>query len=396
MATHSLSSPGRLVARKGPLAALAFGLVGCAIGVAAWNDHAALLPLAALFPLCFGLAPTRLTAITLSMGYFLAASRGLPVGAATFFGSDIAVGLILWLAASSVFVLVHGTLWSARPARRALGFVGATILMAIPPFGMLGWVSPVTAAGILLPGFGWVGLVATLGLFMAMGHGTARPTLVIVTCAFWALGFLLEQEPKKLDGWAGLESNVQYSAGSRDFQRSFSFVTEAKRLASQSDAPIVVFPEGAMGWRTNTTEWAWKDLAKHSGKTIFAGVEDANGKGYDNALARITSTDVEIVYRQRMPVPVSMWRPWSERSAKAHFDQAPMVMLAGRPTAVLICYEQLLVWPVLQSRYTGADHVLGIASLWWADGTSIPGIQMTAMTAWARLFNMPLTVSFNR
>ncbi|WP_300064571.1 carbon-nitrogen hydrolase family protein [uncultured Roseobacter sp.] len=385
-----------MVARKGPLVALTFGVAGCAIGAAAWNDRAALLPLATLFPLCFGLASTRLSAITLSMGYFLAASRGLPVGAATFFGSDIAVGLLLWLAASSVFVLIHGALWSARPARRAFGFAGATILMAIPPLGILGWVSPVTAAGVLLPGFGWAGLLATLGLLMALAYGKARHTLLGLTCVLWTGGALMGEEPNRLDGWEGLESNVHYSAGSRDFQRSFTFVTEAKWLAAQSNAPIVVFPEGAMGWRTHTAEWAWKDLAKHSGKTIFAGVEDANGKGYDNALARVTSTDVEIVYRQRMPVPVSMWRPWSERSAKAHFDQAPMVMLEGRPTAVLICYEQLLVWPVLQSRYAGADHVLGIASLWWADGTSIPGIQMTAMTAWARLFNMSLTVSFNR
>ncbi|WP_299681363.1 carbon-nitrogen hydrolase family protein [uncultured Roseobacter sp.] len=378
------------------MAALAFGLVGCAIGAAAWNDHAALLPLVALFPLCFGLAPTRISAITLAMGYFLAASRGLPVGAATFFGSDIAVGLILWLAASSVFVLVHGAFWSARPACRAFGFIAATILMAIPPFGILGWVSPVTAAGILFHGLGWVGLVATLGLFMALTYGKARPALLSLTCVLWAGGVLMGEEPRKLDGWEGLESNVHYSAGSRDFQRSFTFVTEAKRLASQADAPIAVFPEGAMGWRTHTAEEAWKDLAKQTGKIIFAGVEYTNGKGYDNALARVTSTDVEIVYRQRMPVPVSMWRPWSEQSAKAHFDQAPMVMLGGQPTAVLICYEQLLVWPVLQSRYAGADHVLGIASLWWAEGTSIPGIQMTAMTAWARLFNMSLTVSFNR
>ncbi|WP_195822610.1 hypothetical protein [Roseobacter sp. MH60115] len=256
MATQSLSSPGRLVARKGSLAALAFGLAGCAIGAAAWNENAALLPLVALFPLCFGLAPTRISAIMLAMGYFLAASRGLPVGAATFFGSDIAVGLILWLAASSVFVLVHGALWSARPARRAFGFVAATILMAIPPFGILGWVSPATAAGILLPRLGWAGLVATLGLFMALAYGKARPALLALTSVLWAGGVLMGEEPSILDSWEGIESSVHYSAGSRDFQRSFAFVTEGKRLVSQSDAPIVVFPEGAMGWRTNTGEWA--------------------------------------------------------------------------------------------------------------------------------------------
>ncbi|MEP2628232.1 MAG: nitrilase-related carbon-nitrogen hydrolase [Hyphomicrobiales bacterium] len=187
-----------------------------------------------------------------------------------------------------------------------------------------------------------------------------------------------------------------YNIGSRDFQRAYGFVAAANRVLSQTETPIVVFPEGAAGWRTVTSERKWMGLANRAGKTLYAGAADGNGEGYDNALVRVTGSSFEVVYRQRMPVPVSMWRPWSKKTAIAHLNQQPAVMLDGHATAVLICYEQLLVWPILQSRLAGADHILGVANLWWADGTSIPGIQMAAMTAWARLFNMNLTVSFNR
>lgn len=396
MVTHSLSLLGSQIGGRHLLDIIGLGLAGGVIGVAAWNENAALMPLAALFPLCFGLAPTRLSAVALSMGYFLAASRGLSEGAATFFRADLLVGLLLWFAASLVFVSIHGAFWSIQPTRRVIGYAVAATLLAIPPFGILGWVSPVTLAGIILPGFGWIGLTITWALLVALAFGRRRPALLAVIGVLWFCGSALGKDPIAADGWSGSQTNVVYNTGSRDFQRSFAFVTEANRLTPRSDAQIVVFAEGAVGWRTDTAEWAWIDLAKRTGKTLYAGVEDANGKGYDNALARITGTGFEVVYRQRMPVPVSMWRPWSEQSAVAHLDQPPMVMLDGRPTAVLICYEQLLVWPVLQSRYAGADHILGVSNLWWAEGTSIPGIQMAVMTAWARLFNMTLTVSFNR
>lgn len=189
---------------------------------------------------------------------------------------------------------------------------------------------------------------------------------------------------------------MRYNTGSRDFQSAFEFVATVTQTAPTYDAKIVVLPEGAAGWHTSTVERTWMGLAGQTQKTLYAGAAIPNSQGYDNTLVRITDESFDVVYRQRMPVPVSMWRPWSEQSAIANFAQPPAVMLDGQLTAVLICYEQLLVWPVLHARLAGADHILGVANVWWAEGTTIPDIQMAAMTAWARLFNMTLTASFNR
>ena len=82
--------------------------------------------------------------------------------------------------------------------------------------------------------------------------------------------------------------------------------------------------------------------------------------------------------------------------AGATFFADPVVDADGQSVAPLICYEQLLIWPVLQSMLYRPDALVGIANGWWATGTSVPAIQLVALTAWARLFNLPLVTAFNR
>lgn len=132
---------------------LALVLASATTGYIAWSGHALALPAAIAFPALWSLARSRRNASAVSAAYFLAASRGLPQGAAAFYQSDIWPGLILWLVASSGFVFVHTMLWSPRhDSLKAVGYVIAMILMAVPPFGIVGWAHPITAAGVLFPG----------------------------------------------------------------------------------------------------------------------------------------------------------------------------------------------------------------------------------------------------
>jgi hypothetical protein len=106
-------------------------------------------------------------------------------------------------------------------------------------------------------------------------------------------------------------------------------------------------------------------------------------------------------YRERMPVPVSMWQPWlsllgEPAGARADFFANPVVSVSGIRVATLICYEQLLVWPVLQSRLGSPDVLVAAANGWWTGGTNIVAIQIAATTAWARLFDLPLAMAINR
>ena len=107
-----------------------------------------------------------------------------------------------------------------------------------------------------------------------------------------------------------------------------------------------------------------------------------------------------VLYLERMPVPGSMWQPWLDLTAdgggaRAHFFANPVVELAGLRVAPLICYEQLLIWPVLQSALHSPDVIVATGNGWWTEGTNIVAIQKAAAVAWARLFGLPLVMAYN-
>ncbi len=96
-----------------------------------------------------------------------------------------------------------------------------------------------------------------------------------------------------------------------------------------------------------------------------------------------------------------MWQPWRARigdtgGANVHFFANPGVLVGGKTFAPLICYEQLLVWPVLQSILNSPDIIVATGNGWWTSGTSIVAIQQASTVAWAKLFGLPLVSAFNR
>jgi hypothetical protein len=88
-------------------------------------------------------------------------------------------------------------------------------------------------------------------------------------------------------------------------------------------------------------------------------------------MIELTGKGARIIYRERMPVPVSMWRPWASGGASAQFFGHPTGRFAGRSIAPLICYEQLIVWPILQSMLFGPDVIVATGNGWWTGDTNI-------------------------
>ncbi|KQW26349.1 conjugal transfer protein TraB [Rhizobium sp. Root274] len=368
-------------------------------GTLAWSGHVLLLPVAFTFPVLWAFAPTRLTAAFVAAGYFLAASRGLPHGVATFYSSDLWPGLLLWLSASLGFVGVHALLWTRCEPARPFRYLAAVLLMAIPPFGITGWAHPITAAGALFPGWGWWGLVAaTAGL---MGLVTRMwPTVAIVLVGFWVWSAATWDEPKLPESWQGVDLEMGASLG-RDSSigRHRDLIATVKDRASGEPFTIVL-PESALGFWTPTVDRLWVRALTGTDATVIAGAAVVDAGGYDNVLIAISAAGAQIVYRERMPVPGSMWQPWrsvlgASGGARAHFFENPIATVADSRIASLICYEQLIVWPVLQSMLHDPDVIVAVGNGWWTRGTSIVAIQRASIEAWARLFAKPLVLSFN-
>ncbi|MUZ60588.1 conjugal transfer protein TraB [Agrobacterium vitis] len=370
------------------------------VGTIGWSGQAALLPAATFFPLLWARSPTRIAAALVAAGYFLAASRGLPSGVAQFFAADLWVGLSFWVAAASSFVAVHAVFWTARSgSAKARRYLLILALTGLPPLGITGWAHPLTAAGILFPGWGWWGLLAlTAGLIgLASRIG---PAIAIALSGLWLWSAASGTNQILAEGWRGVDLEMGASLGrDRSLERQRHLIAFVREAAG-SGAAVVVLPESALGFWTPTLERLWREELRGSDVTVIAGAAVIDANGYDNVMVTINEGGGSVLYHERMPVPVSMWRPWERWTgatggAHASFFANPVVELAGRKIAPLICYEQLVLWPILQSMLHRPDAIVLIGNGWWTTGGNIVAIQRASAKAWSALFGVPLVISFN-
>ena len=157
---------------------------------------------------------------------------------------------------------------------------------------------------------------------------------------------------------------------------------------------MILFPETVVTNWNPGTDLFWKptiDNLRSQGKTILVGanVFDPTSQHYFDSLV-IRGTDERPNFVQRIPIPIAMWKPLSKSGVPLRLDAPGAIEIAGRRAAVLICYEQLLVWPVATSFATHPNLLLGTANDYWARSTRIPKIQRACLESWARLFRVPL------
>ncbi|MEP3436084.1 MAG: conjugal transfer protein TraB [Hoeflea sp.] len=378
------------------LVCLSFIAGSAVVGAIAWSGEVLALPAAVLFPTLWAFAPNRFVAGLVALAYFLAASRGLPVGVSIFYASDMWVGLGLWLTASVLFVLVHSLIWTSKSGwRKPLRYALAWILMSVPPFGITGWANPITAAGVLFPDLGWFGLIAMAHTLSAMTT-RAWPIVALIVGAFVALSAKGWSEPGPPEGWIGIDTHFSYTSPGQHADYAQHLATLALvQDAAKAGAKNIALPESAFGIWTPTTEHLWVSALQDLDVTVNGGAVIVGAMGYDNVMIEVSGKGAHIVYRERMPVPVSMWQPWASGGARAQIFGKPTGRFAGTLVAPLICYEQLLVWPVLQSMFYEPSVIVATGNGWWTGDTNIVAIQKAAALAWASLFGVPLVIAFN-
>jgi apolipoprotein N-acyltransferase len=100
-------------------------------------------------------------------------------------------------------------------------------------------------------------------------------------------------------------------------------------------------------------------------------------------------------FYQRVPVPIGMWQPFGKSGVPLHLNAPDTVTIDGQRAAVLICYEQILTYPVLTAMLERPTVLVGISNTYWIAGTPIPRYQRSALHAWARLFGLPYLLAVN-
>ncbi len=289
-------------------------------------------------------------------------------------------------------------------------FVMALILF-VPPLGYFVWLQPITAAGVLFPGWGWSGFALTISLmllFVALRFSKnvtfrIKMRLCLVVSALLACSIvanLIYTKPKTPQGWAAV--NTKLGSAPHDYfslaYREFALMNLAEQGLNQG-YKVLIFPENvAVDWMPGTvTQWqALNSELQAKQATIILGAQlDHPDQSFDNVLVTL-GVDGGQILPARQPMPLGLWKPWSKQNYHAHWLGVGKFKVQGVEVAYLICYEQMISWPLLSSfmTYPRPEVVISAANQWFSTYSGYVK-QHNVMLANARLFGIPTLTAVN-
>lgn len=380
---------------------LASNLAAAGVGALTWSGQVTTLPLSFIFVVLVLVQPNRRAAYCVALSYYSASSWSLVPGAHAFFGANpgFCAGIMLWLMSSVLLATPWGLFYFQTWPARFWSAPLALAVTALPPVGLIGWASPLTSAGVLFPGTGWLGIGAVLFLPGAM---VRHPRWGVPAAgALMALSnAIYPGAPRSPARWEAIDTTFGRSELERpDPLHEFQNAEWIQQRALNSKARVVIFPETIVPRWNEATEVFWEPTLREladCGKTIALGstVVVSSGLGRVNAMI-IRGAGAPASFSQRIPPPVSMWKPFSDSGFPLRLSGASTARLGGERAGFLICYELLLSWPVLSASLDHPTILIGVANDYWASQTRIPAVQRAALTAWAQLFSLPRLMAVN-
>lgn len=375
-----------------------------ATGYFAWGEYPVGLGVSVLIAYFWASASSRRDAGLVAFVYYLAVARGLPKGIAVFFGTQASMlsGVVFWSLASALLALPWAVFWPKGGDGYAWRLATILAIVSLPPIGIIGWGNPLTAAGALFPHTGWLGLFAAYVLMLLFCRMARLRTGVLGVCVVQALLLLYGSGHSAPENNAakGIDTTLPGS-GYGEYSGAQSYFNNLKlislvRAEAEGNVSTILLPESVAGLWLDATYDLWRNRQLFPERVFFGATEILPGGDYNNVLVAVTTDDRSpIVYRQRVPVPIGMWHPWRQDSAIANWRAPGGFVFDEVRYGVLVCYEQLLVWPVLQTYAERPALVLAPANAWWSQDTSIPAIQQSVVAAWSRLFDVPAVTAFN-
>jgi apolipoprotein N-acyltransferase len=373
----------------------------------AWSGHLAAIPLSLVAPVLVYGAKSRTHAYASMLCYYGAASWPLILGARAFFGEHGTplIGLVLCLAAAALLALPWGLLFKRTSRTAAISVPLCILLTAIPPLGIIGWASPLVSAGVLFPGSKWFGLVLIFGFLSLARFKPAETVGCLVLCALVA--HFHYTQPQMPAGWEAVNTNYGGAGqGKPDFMTEYNTHQSMQMTILESQAAVLLFPEHLVGHWNESTNAFWGEtlnsLTAHH-RTVLIGVgidlpapprNPIDQHRYLNVLLARGDENTAI-YRERIPVPIAMWKPVGTDGVPLKLFSPGTIRIHNQNAAVLICYEEVLVWPFLSSALDHPTILLTSSNDYWAKNTLIPAIQRSSAASWARLFTLPILSATN-
>ncbi len=337
-------------------------------------------------------------AYVIMLGWYLGACAVIPGIWAGFFGGT--GGVAIWIVLS--ILLASAYLLPGRYAR--FGLVTGVLLTTIPPLGLVGMASPLLAAGALFPGLGWAAIALMLIFLLLSGIPTKWAEIGLVAMALWGIVHVGQPMPQPPAAAWGMQS-YEGAAGSTIadlFARQDRFKTLVRQALLQG-AKLIVVPEGADPLWDDGQAFYWSDiarLAKQERAQVLLGVY-TRGFPPRQSVDGLVDLTTGKLYRAAIPMPIGMWKPWESNPWVSNFlpDLSVVETLptAYEIAAYSICYENLLLWPLLHTMVASHHHpvMLIAADNQWFAGERLATPQMRSLRMQAAIFRLPLVRAIN-
>jgi hypothetical protein len=375
------------------VAAFTFGSTG-------WSGTPSLNFVALLYPFVYLQSQRRLDTFSSAL-YYAGATLSVIPGSERFFGTgeNLLLPLLIWVA----LLALSSAPWIALYNRRFLpqATVAAIIALSLPPFSLVTVAHPLISVGQWFPGTRWLGLCLPLLLILAYRRLGAPFTLAVLVGASLAAHARFHrpsQDPRIV------AVNTRFGGPATQDILGSTLQGQEKamqRIALAHPDTLILFPESIIPTWTPTHDERWAATfaqlqARHTGLLIGTTIPVANTQANRNVLLSRGYTE-RLSYVQRVPVPLGMWRISDKRNGFPLMLRYPStIRIWDRRAGVLICYEQLLVWPALQTLSRNPDMLFAPSNLYWASGTIIPFVQHVSAQDWADLWAIPLYEASNR
>jgi hypothetical protein len=369
-------------------------------GAAGWSGKPYLNFLALLYPFVYIESRRRLDALSSAL-YYAGATWSVIPGSESFFGTggNLFLPLLIWVA----LLALSAAPWIALYNRAFLpeAAVGAIVVLSLPPVSLVTIAHPLISVGEWFPGTQWFGLCLPLILISAYRRLGTPFTLAVLVGASVAAHARFHRPPQDPHIIA---VNTRFGGpATRDILGSTlqGQETAMQRIALVHPNTLVLFPESIIPTWTPTHDERWASTfaqlqARHTGLLIGTTIPVANTQANRNVLLSRGYTE-RLSYVQRVPVPLGMWHFGDKYNGFPLMLRYPAtIRIWDRRAGVLICYEQLLVWPALQTLSRNPDMLLAPSNLYWASGTIIPSVQHISAQDWADLWAIPLYEASNR
>ncbi|MGB7986996.1 MAG: hypothetical protein WCF54_17665 [Terracidiphilus sp.] len=382
------------LSRPAVLYGLSFG-----IGLFSMNGHPYLMPFALLFPALFLLTKTPLERMAVPMGYYGAFLVTIFPGGQVFFGHDFnPIGVFaLWVLSCTMLSLPWALLCNNNRRRLFWAVPLAMLIEIFPPFGLFGVGHPLSATGILVPHTAWYGLVS---VFLASGFIAAYPkifapiilTLTIVSAAY------VHDKPIPY-GWVAVNTRLGPTG---DYMQDYHILQYVQHTLNTTtkNSRVVVLPESIMQWNNTQDLFLASTIHRLNDEhrtAIIGATSLVQGAPERYRNVAIIRGEVNDVFDQRIPIPVTMWNPIDPTKGVSLnlTGKATAPMIDGQRPAIIICYEQMLMIPILESLYARPTVIVGMTNDYWAVHTWVPQMQSSTLKSWGRLFNLPVVNAIN-